>query len=74
MICSMTGFGKAVSEIRDKKLVVEVRSLNSRQQSKYRIAGFLETRNRKSLATKAIERGKADAYILKITVPILRFH
>jgi conserved hypothetical protein TIGR00255 len=63
MIRSMTGFGKAVSEIRDKKLVIEVRSLNSRQLDlNTRICRFFRDKESeiRSLATKNIERGKAD--------------
>lgn len=63
MIRSMTGFGKAVSEIRDKKLVVEVRSLNSRQLDlNTRICRFFRDKESeiRSVATKTLERGKAD--------------
>jgi uncharacterized protein (TIGR00255 family) len=63
MIRSMTGFGKAVSEIRDKKLVVEVRTLNSRQLDlNARICRFFRDKESeiRSLATKTVERGKAD--------------
>ena len=31
MIKSMTGFGKAVFELRNRKVVIEIKSLNSKQ-------------------------------------------
>ena len=59
----MTGFGKAEVAIPDKKITVEIRTLNSKQldlavklPSAYRP---LELRN-PALAAKALQRGKAD--------------
>jgi len=63
MIQSMTGFGKATCEYGNKKIVVEVKSLNSKQADiSTRIAGLyrekdIEIRN---LLTGALERGKID--------------
>jgi uncharacterized protein (TIGR00255 family) len=62
-IKSMTGFGKAVSEIPGKKVTVEIRSLNSKQLDlNLRMPYFykekeLELRNE---IAKLVERGKVD--------------
>jgi len=62
----MTGYGKAVSEFRSKKISVEIKSLNSKQldlnvkiPTVYR-EKELELRNR--IATR-LERGRVDLYI-----------
>ena len=62
----MTGFGKAEVAIPDKKITVEIRTLNSKQldlavklPSAYRPLEY-EIR---ALAAKALQRGKADLYI-----------
>ena len=63
MIQSMTGYGKAVTELPDKKINVEIKSLNSKAMDlSARIAPAyrekeIEIRNEVS---KALERGKAD--------------
>jgi uncharacterized protein (TIGR00255 family) len=63
MIRSMTGFGKAVKEIENKKIIVELRSLNSKGSDiSLRIPGVfrnyeLELRNE---LTRQLERGKID--------------
>jgi len=63
MIQSMTGFGKATGEYNGKKIVVEVKSLNSKQMDIFtRIVGVyrekeIEIRNEVSLS---LERGKID--------------
>lgn len=63
MIQSMTGFGKATCEYGNKKIVVEVKSLNSKQADiSTRIAGVyrekdIEIRN---LIASNLERGKID--------------
>jgi len=63
MIQSMTGFGKATCEYGNKKIVVEVKSLNSKQADiSTRIAGLyrekdIEIRN---LIASNLERGKID--------------
>ena len=66
MIKSMTGFGKAIAELENKKVNVEVRSLNSkgadisvRISSAYRNYE-LEIRNE---LTKLLERGKIDVSV-----------
>ena len=63
MIQSMTGFGKATCEYNNKKIVVEVKSLNSKQLDvSTRISGLyrekdIEIRNEIS---QQLERGKVD--------------
>lgn len=66
MIKSMTGFGKSEVAFRNKKITVEIRSLNSKQldlnlrlpavyrQSEYEI---------RTMLTRALERGKVDVFI-----------
>ena len=63
MIQSMTGFGKASSELPNKKIFVEIKSLNSKQfdlntriPSLYR-EKEMEIRNN---LLQSIERGKVD--------------
>ncbi|MFV0472585.1 MAG: YicC/YloC family endoribonuclease [Paludibacteraceae bacterium] len=63
MLQSMTGFGKATCDIHNKKIVVEIKSLNSKQLdlstricSQYR-EKELDIRN---LINSTIERGKVD--------------
>lgn len=63
MLVSMTGFGKATCELNNKKLTIEVKSLNSKQLDvNSRIPGFyrekeIEIRNQIS---KLLIRGKVD--------------
>jgi uncharacterized protein (TIGR00255 family) len=66
MIKSMTGFGKAEATINNKKITVEVRSLNSKQldlslkiPGKYRSLEY----DIRTLAAKSIVRGKAEIAI-----------
>ena len=63
MIKSMTGFGKAVTEIPGKKITVEVRSLNSKQLDlNLRIPYVYKEKELelRSDVSKQIERGKVD--------------
>ncbi len=67
MIRSMTGFGKAESVHNDKKIVVEIRSLNSKQldltvklAANYRQA----EQNIRQLASETIVRGKAEIVVI----------
>lgn len=63
MIQSMTGYGKATATFGDKKINVEIKSLNSKAMDlSTRIAPLyrekeMEIRN---LITKTLERGKVD--------------
>jgi len=63
MIQSMTGFGKATCEFGNKKIVVEVKSLNSKQLDvSTRISGLYREKDieiRNELSQK-LERGKID--------------
>jgi uncharacterized protein (TIGR00255 family) len=66
MIRSMTGFGKAVSENSEKKITVEVRSLNSKQMDlNVRIPSlFREKENEvRNAVQKLLERGKVDVSV-----------
>jgi uncharacterized protein (TIGR00255 family) len=63
MILSMTGFGKASTELNNKKITVEIKSLNSKQLDLFaRISNNyrekeMEIRN---LLSRTLERGKVD--------------
>lgn len=66
MIKSMTGYGKAETAVENKKITVEVRSLNSKQldlsvkiPSAWREAEY-EIRN---LASKHLQRGKVEIFV-----------
>ena len=67
MIQSMTGYGKATAELSDKKINVEIKSLNSKAMDlSTRIAPLyrekeIEIRNE---IAKALERGKVDFSLL----------
>ena len=66
MVKSMTGFGKGEAALRNKKITVEIRSLNSKQldlslrlpvvyrQSEYEI---------RNLIARTIQRGKVDVFV-----------
>lgn len=59
----MTGFGKAVNELPKKKIVIEIRSLNSRQLDlNVRIASPYREKEAeiRSELSRAVERGKID--------------
>jgi uncharacterized protein (TIGR00255 family) len=63
MVKSMTGFGKHVSELADKKITVEVRSLNSKQLDlSVRIPGQYREKELelRSELGRSLERGKVD--------------
>jgi uncharacterized protein (TIGR00255 family) len=63
MIKSMTGFGKAVCEFRNRKVVIEIKSLNSKQLDvNARIAnGFREKEVEiRNLLSARLQRGKVD--------------
>ena len=66
MTKSMTGFGKGEATLRNKKITVEIRSLNSKQldlalrlPSVYRQSEY-EIRN---LVSRALQRGKVDLFV-----------
>ena len=67
MMQSMTGFGKAVSEFSNKKVVIEVKSLNSKQLDLYTKINYfyrskeLEIRN---LVQQELGRGKVELSLM----------
>ena len=63
MIQSMTGYGKAVVAYKDKKINVEVKSLNSKQLDlQTRIAPLYREREMemRQMIAAVVERGKVD--------------
>ena len=63
MILSMTGYGKAETTFRERKLICEIRSLNSKSlELNTRLASAFRARelDLRSLVAKRIERGKVD--------------
>lgn len=66
MIYSMTGFGKAVAEIANKKVTVEIKSLNSKQLD-LNVKCAYQYRERemefRQMVQKSIQRGKVDLSI-----------
>ena len=66
MIQSMTGFGKAITELPDKKITVEIKSLNSKQLDlSVRIPSIYRENEMqiRTLVAKRLERGKVDVSI-----------
>lgn len=67
MIRSMTGFGKAQVALADKKLSIEIKSLNSKQLDlSLRLPSFLKEKESeiRSILSKEIERGKTECSVL----------
>lgn len=63
MILSMTGYGKAESQLRGKKLICEIRSLNSKSMDlSVRLAPQLRTHelDLRTIVNQRLERGKVD--------------
>lgn len=66
MIQSMTGFGKAIAELPDKKITVEIKSLNSKQMDlSTRIPSIYKEGEMqiRALVAQRLERGKVDVSI-----------
>jgi uncharacterized protein (TIGR00255 family) len=66
MIYSMTGYGKAETQFANKKLVVEIRSLNSKSMDlNVRVASQLRSKELdiRTLIAQRLERGKVDLSI-----------
>lgn len=67
MIYSMTGFGRGISTAPNKKITVEIKSLNSKQLDlSMRVPGYfreLEVELRNNLMSK-LERGKVDLNVM----------
>ncbi|MDQ3048110.1 MAG: YicC family protein [Bacteroidota bacterium] len=71
MMKSMTGFGKAVSEISGKKITVEVRSLNSKALDLNLRVPYLYKEKELELRTevaKLVDRGKVDLSVYSESV------
>ncbi len=66
MILSMTGYGKAVSEVADKRIQIEIKTLNSKNiDINLRLPSSLrglELAWRKQI-TETLKRGKVDVYV-----------
>tara|TARA_R110001592_G_scaffold46637_6_gene148374 strand:+ start:791 stop:1669 length:879 start_codon:yes stop_codon:yes gene_type:complete len=63
MIKSMTGFGKATAEVNNKRINVEIKSLNSKQADMFvRLPSFYKEKELpiRSLINKELERGKIE--------------
>lgn len=63
MILSMTGFGKASTELNNKKITVEIKSLNSKQLDlSARISNNYKEKEMeiRNLLSRTLERGKVD--------------
>jgi len=63
MILSMTGYGKAESQLRGRKLICEIRSLNSKSMDlSVRLAPQLRARELelRAIVSQRLERGKVD--------------
>ena len=66
MIRSMTGYGKSILETPQKKITVEIRSLNSKQADLNTKIPWLYKEKEieiRTLLSKKLERGKIDIYI-----------
>ena len=66
MILSMTGYGKAESQLRGHKLICEIRSLNSKSMDlSVRLAPCLRARelDLRTIVNQRLERGKVDLAI-----------
>lgn len=67
MVKSMTGFGKAESTFRGKKITTEIRSLNSKQLdiSQFKIPYIYKEKEHelRTLVSNNLQRGKVDVYI-----------
>ncbi|MDD4214273.1 MAG: hypothetical protein PHR81_05635, partial [Bacteroidales bacterium] len=63
---SMTGYGKAVCELPDKKISIEIKSVNSKQLDlNIKLPAVLRDKEPeiRSFISKKLERGKIDLYI-----------
>ncbi len=85
MIQSMTGFGKATTQIEDKKITIEIKSLNSKTQDlNTRIAANYREKELtiRNIILQKLERGKIDfslsveitseETISKINIPVVK--
>jgi uncharacterized protein (TIGR00255 family) len=66
MIRSMTGYGKAVKELADKRVIVEIRSVNSKQLDlNLKLSSLFREKEAeiRSILSSRLERGKVDIAI-----------
>ena len=66
MILSMTGYGKAETQLRGRKLICEIRSLNSKSMDlSVRLASQLRAHELdiRTIVNQRLERGKVDLFI-----------
>ncbi|MBQ2541657.1 MAG: YicC family protein [Paludibacteraceae bacterium] len=67
MILSMTGYGKAETQLNGRKLICEIRSLNSKSMDlSVRLATTLRSREAdiRTLVAQRVERGKVDLLLI----------
>ncbi len=67
MILSMTGYGRAESQLRGKKLICEIRSLNSKSMDlSVRLAPQVRAHelDLRTIVTQRLERGKVDLLLM----------
>ena len=63
---SMTGYGKAVCTLPDKKITIEIKSVNSKQfDLNLKLPALYRDKDAeiRGLASKVLERGKVEIYI-----------
>ena len=66
MLLSMTGFGKAIVEVQNKKITVEIKSLNSKQLDlSMRVPALLREKEMemRNTISRRVERGKVEVNI-----------
>ncbi len=66
MIISMTGYGKAVAELPGKKLIIEIKSLNSKGLDlSVKLPGAFREKEMeiRALLSQRLERGKVELYV-----------
>ncbi len=66
MLLSMTGFGKAIVELQNKKITVEIKSLNSKQLDlSLRVPSLLREKEMemRNTISRRLERGKVEATV-----------
>ncbi len=85
MLLSMTGFGKSVVELPNKKITVEIKSLNSKQLDlSLRVSPLLREKEMelRNIIARRVERGKVEAAVhieshqaeatMQFNIPVLK--
>lgn len=85
MLLSMTGFGKSVVELPNKKITVEIKSLNSKQLDlSLRVSPLLREKEMelRNIIARRVERGKVEATVhienhqaeatMQFNIPVLK--